>query len=49
MKQCCFKKGDGNGSSHYHLLTLDVLDRHLGCMDLKEWSIELDKNIEKYR
>jgi hypothetical protein len=43
VRQCHFRKDDGSGSSHYHPLTLDVLGKQLGCIDSREWSVELDK------
>jgi hypothetical protein len=43
VRQCHFRKDDGSGSSHYHPLTLDVLGKQLGCIDSREWNVELDK------
>jgi hypothetical protein len=43
VDRCHFKKDDGSGSSHYHPLTLDVLGKQLGCIDSREWNVELDK------
>ena len=43
VKQCFFEKVESNSTYHYHPLTLDVLGRHLGCMDPNEWEALLDK------
>ena len=43
VKQCYFKKVESNFIYHYHPLALDVLGRHLGCIDPKQWGANLDK------
>ena len=43
VKQCYFEKVESNSAYHYHPLTLDVLGRHLGCMDPNQWGAHLGK------
>jgi hypothetical protein len=43
VERCRFRKDDNSGSSHYHPLSLDVLGKQLGCIDLREWRVQLDE------
>ena len=43
VRQCYFKRSENNSTYHYHPLALDVLGRHLGYMDPRNWQAHLDK------